>query len=165
MEEKEFRQKVMPLRRLMYSMALRLGMPPDDAADVVQETQLKLWRSREGIPPEISACKAYCMRAVRNETITFLRRRRAAEPLESVPDIKAYEDSASIEHRDTKSRIETLIDSLPEGQKRVIRLSSFGGFEITEIVEATGFTPGNVRQLLSRGRKRLRELLDKDLGI
>lgn len=165
MEEKEFRQKVMPLRRLMFSMALRLGMPPDDASDVVQETQLKLWRCRENIPPEVSACKAYCMRAVRNEAITFLRRCKDAEPLEAAPDLRANEDPYSVEHRDTQSRIETLIDSLPEGQRRVIRLSSFGGFEITEIVEATGFTPGNVRQLLSRGRKRLRELLDKDLGI
>ena len=41
MTEKEFRQRVVPLQRLMYGLALKMGMPPDDAADVVQETQIK----------------------------------------------------------------------------------------------------------------------------
>ncbi|MDE6027304.1 MAG: RNA polymerase subunit sigma-70, partial [Muribaculaceae bacterium] len=52
MEEKEFRQKVMPLQRMMYALALKLGLPPDDAADAVQETQLRLWRGREGLPED-----------------------------------------------------------------------------------------------------------------
>ena len=52
MGEKEFRQKVLPLQRMMYALALKIGLPPDDAADAVQETMLKLWRGREGIPEE-----------------------------------------------------------------------------------------------------------------
>ncbi|MDE6028214.1 MAG: sigma-70 family RNA polymerase sigma factor, partial [Muribaculaceae bacterium] len=72
--------------------------------------------------------------------------------------VKAETDAGEIEAKDTRRRMEQLIDALPDGQRRVIRLSSFGEFDVMEISDATGFTPGNVRQLLSRGRKRLREL-------
>ena len=40
MTEQEFRQRVLPLQRLMYGVALKMGMPPDDAADAVQETHV-----------------------------------------------------------------------------------------------------------------------------
>ena len=158
MEEKEFRQKVMPLQRMMYALALKLGLPPDDAADAVQETQLRLWRGREGLPEDPPAMKAYCMIAIKNECLSVIRRRRETTPIEDALGVKAETDAGEIEAKDTRRRMEQLIDSLPDGQRRVIRLSSFGEFDVMEISDATGFTPGNVRQLLSRGRKRLREL-------
>ena len=158
MEEKEFRQKVMPLQRRMYAVALKLGMPPDDAADAVQETQLKLWRGREGIPEKPGALTAYCMVSLRNECISILRKRRDQSPLDQAGQIIGETGPEAVEMRDTRRHIEQLIDLLPEGQQRVIRLSSFGEFDVPEIVEATGYSAGNVRQLLSRGRKRLREL-------
>lgn len=159
MEEKEFRQKVMPLQRLMYSLALRLGLPPDDAADAVQETQLKLWRGREGIPEDMPGMKAYCITSIRNECLSLLRRKKETSPIETATGLRAETEISDVEAKDTRRRMEQFIDSLPEGQRRVIRLSSFGEYDVMEISEATGFTPGNVRQLLSRARKRLRELV------
>ncbi|MDE7414669.1 MAG: sigma-70 family RNA polymerase sigma factor [Muribaculaceae bacterium] len=160
MEEKEFRQRVMPLQRLMYAMALRLGLPPDDAADAVQETQLKLWRGREGIPEDPSGLKAYCITSIRNECLSLLRRRRReTAPLEAATEMGGSVEIPEAEIKDTRRMMEQLIDSLPDGQRRVIRLSSFGEFDVPEISEVTGFTPGNVRQLLSRARKRLREMV------
>lgn len=158
MEEKEFREKVMPLQRMMYAMALKMGLPPDDAADAVQETQLKLWRGREGIPEDPSATKAYCMVSFRNECLSILRGRLDTTDIENAAGLRSSSVTEMLEANDTKVRIEQLIDSLPEGQQRVIRLSSFGEYDVMEISEVTGYSPGNVRQLLSRGRKRLREL-------
>ena len=158
MEETEFREKVMPLQRMMYAMALKMGLPPDDAADAVQETQLKLWRGREGIPEDPAATKAYCMVSFRNECLSILRRRLDTTDIENAAGLRSSSVTEMLEANDTKVRIEQLIDSLPEGQQRVIRLSSFGEYDVMEISEVTGYSPGNVRQLLSRGRKRLREL-------
>lgn len=160
MEEKEFRQRVMPLQRLMYSMALRLGLPPDDAADVVQDTQLKLWRSREIIPPESGSLKAYCLVSLRNECVSMMRKRKSTASIEHLVDLPSESDDNPTESRDFQILLEKMINTLPDGQQRVIRLSSFGGFDIQEISDTTGFSPGNVRQLLSRARKRLREMLN-----
>ncbi len=45
----------------MYGLALKMGMPPDDAADVVQETQIKLWRHRVDIPDDEGALRMYSL--------------------------------------------------------------------------------------------------------
>lgn len=162
MTEKEFRQRVMPLQRLMYGLALKMGMPPDDAADVVQETEIKLWRHRVDIPDDEGALRMYSLSTLRRECITMMRRRKQAVTLDEVAEFKAPEERASTEYRDTRHRIEVLIDSLPPGQSKVVRLSSFGGLDNAEIAEATGMTEANVRQLLSRGRRKLRELMDNN---
>ncbi|MDE6537592.1 MAG: sigma-70 family RNA polymerase sigma factor [Muribaculaceae bacterium] len=162
MEEQEFRERVIPLQRLMYGMALKVGLPPEDAADIVQEAQLRLWRGREGIPRPDEQLRAYCLKTLRNECLTFLKRRKETVSIESEGEALSKENIDLRDHaeeRDTQAHIEKLIDTLPAGQKIVIRLSSFGGMDIEEISEATGYTAGNVRQLLSRGRKRLRELI------
>lgn len=162
MTEKEFRQRVLPLQRLMYGMALRMGMPPDDAADAVQETQIKLWRHRAEIPDDDGAMRFYSITTLRRECISMMRRQKLAVAIDEAAEIKAPDSPASTEYRDTRHRIEILIDSLPPGQSRVIRLSSFGGLDNAEIAEATGQTEANVRQLLSRGRRKLRELMNKN---
>ena len=160
MTEEEFREKVLPLQRLMYGMALRMGIAPDDAADVVQETQVRLWRHRARIPDPPGELKLYCMAAFRNESLVYFRRQRHDLGLDEAAELTAP-DGEDAEYRDTRERIEKLIDTLPRGQRQVLRLSGFGGYDSGEIAEATGQTDNNVRQLLSRGRRRLRELLEK----
>lgn len=162
MTEQEFRERVMPLRRMMYGIALKLGIPPDDAADAVQETQVKLWRHRAGIPLREGECRLYCLAAFRNECLTALRRQRPSASLDEVAEVRS-ENYNETEYRDTRRRIEILIDTLPKGQRDVIRMSGFGGLDNEEIAEATGLTENNIRQLLSRGRRKLREMLDKGI--
>lgn len=162
MTEQEFRHRVLPLQRAMYGIALRMGIPPDDAADAVQETLLRLWRRREGIPPDPGQSRMYCLAAFRNECVSQLRRSHPSVPLEEAAEIRG-EETEETEYRDTRRHIEILIDSLPRGQRRAVRLSSFGGLDNTEIAVATGQTENNVRQLLSRGRRRLRDLIEKNL--
>lgn len=160
MTEQEFRTKVMPLRRLMYGVALRMGIPPDDAADAVQETQIRLWRRREGIPPDAAELKLYCMASMRNECLTRIKLRKATQPIEEAIS-KSSGEPDFLEIKDTQSQIEIMIRRLPKGQRDAIRLSAFGEYETSEIADALGQTETNVRQLLSRGRKRLREMMNK----
>ncbi len=95
MTEREFRERVLSLRRLMYGVALKMGIPPDDAADAVQEALVKLWRHRDGIPGNPGESRLYCMAALRNECLSLIRRRPPASaasagiPLEEAADVKA----------------------------------------------------------------------------
>lgn len=113
MTEKEFRQRVMSLHRLMYGMALRMGMPPDDAADAVQDTQLKLWRLRHGIPDDPDELRLYCLKAFRNSCISWFRRQHPEESADSLSDTPSP-SASDAEYRDTRAAIERLIDSLPK---------------------------------------------------
>lgn len=157
MTEKEFREKVLALQNLMYGMAVKSGLPCEDAADAVQETQLRLWRRRQSLPADRQELRRYCLVSMRNACIEWYRRHHDENRLDEVPDPPDIETD-TVEFADTRHKIESLIDTLPAGQRVALRMSGFAGMETAEIAEATGQTEGNVRQLLSRGRKRLKEL-------
>lgn len=157
MDEREFTEHVLALRDIMYGMALKAGLCADEAADAVQETQLRLWRRRQSLPGNRQELRMYCLAAMRNTCLESFRRRRSELSLEDspeAPDNRADE----VEYNDTRHRLESLIDTLPPGQSQALRMSSFAGMETKEIAETTGQTEDNVRQLLSRGRKKLKEL-------
>lgn len=54
-----------------------------------------------------------------------------------------------------------LLKRLPENQRTVVVMSAVTGLSNSEISQATGLSAENVRVLLSRGRKKLRELFYK----
>lgn len=164
MEENEFRQKILPLQHMMYGIALKSGLPPDDAADVVQEALLRLWRARASLPSPPGEQRAYCLGAFRNILISTLSEITSrGNRLTDISGDTNGMDNAANQPTDSgtiRLDLERMIDTLPENQRKVIRLSGFGGLETDEIARATGFTAVNVRQLLSRARRRLRELME-----
>ncbi len=159
MTEQEFRQRVIGLRRKMFAVAVRIGLQQEDAADVVQETLLRLWRSRNGLPDVESELSAYCLRTLHNECISFIRRRRPFDQLKD-SEINSFH-SDTLESSDSLRHIERMIDSLPENQRIVMKLKTFSDFDNLEIEEATGLSQDNIRKLLSRARKRLRILFNQ----
>ena len=168
MEEKEFRQKILPLQNTMYAMALKSGLLPDDAADTVQEALLRLWRAREMLPDIPGEQRAYCLKTFRNVLLSsvtsgnYLNLLKKKVPIDSPGVDEAASADSGEKQEETISDLEYLIDTLPDKQRIVIRLSGFAGLETEEIAQATGFTNANVRQLLSRGRRKLRELLNRN---
>ena len=89
-----------------------------------------------------------------------MRKRRETLPLETAAEIKTAVSADNAESKDTRRHVEKILDTLPENQRKVIRMSGFGEFSVSEISQATGLTAGNVRQLLSRARRSLRNCLD-----
>ena len=62
-----------------------------------------------------------------------------------------------IEQRDEVNQVKRLIGRLPEQQKRVILLRDVNDCSFEEIEQATGLNAINIRVLLSRARKKIRE--------
>ena len=42
-----FRGDILPLKNVLYRLALRITLSHEDAEDVVQDTMMKLWDKRE----------------------------------------------------------------------------------------------------------------------
>jgi RNA polymerase sigma-70 factor (ECF subfamily) len=55
--------------------------------------------------------------------------------------------------------LETAVEQLPEGYKRMFLLHDVHGYEHNEIAEILGCSIGNSKSQLHKARKRLRELL------
>lgn len=65
---------------------------------------------------------------------------------------------------DSQRLIGRIIEAMPENQRTVLRLMTTENLDTREAARLTGFSEANVRQLLSRARKHIRDqltLLDK----
>lgn len=146
----------MPLYPLLFKIAYSVLGNEADAGDAVQEVMTKIW-SIDGVLSDINNPQAYASRILHTTAVDMLRKRRydsLADPVEiQLPDISSDPEAA-----DSAEFIRSAIDSLPPGQQEVMRLSAYSGLPTDEIALATGFTQDNVRQLLSRARKRLRTI-------
>lgn len=138
----------------------------DDAKDVVQDVYLKLWDKRDSLN-HIYNDQGYCMRAVRNMCLDRLRTALldiVDKPPEELPIISEDDSSSGIERIETARLIKQCIARLPAQQQQVIRLRELGECSMQEIMEATGLNAVNVRVLLSRARKALRNQLQTILS-
>lgn len=154
----EFQQKVASHHEKMYRVALSFTNDPDAACDLVQDTLVKLWVKRH-LLDDIENLGGYCVGALRHQFADSLRSSRATKI--SLDDGVDVPDESAHNKMDGQSNLELvrrIIDTLPANQALVVKLSGFSGCSNEEIAGITGLSPANVRTLLSRGRKRIKEL-------
>lgn len=166
MTAEDFKEKVMPHHGLMWRTAVVMLRDSDTAKDVVQDALTSLWEKRTSLPDDADSLRGYCIRAVRNKAIDCLRRNQllATSPIDAVAEPVEARTADPCEEMASRNGVELLsklVDSLPDNQKTVARMSIFNELDNDEISEATGFSHDNVRALLSRARRRLRELYAK----
>jgi RNA polymerase sigma-70 factor (ECF subfamily) len=160
MDAERFKQQFLPLHPRLYRLAYSLTENSRDAEDVLQEAYCKLWSRRKELR-HIRNTEAFCVTLVKNLCIDFLRsahrqnrNETAAESL--LPDSGASPEARMIE-QDEIQLIQRLINCLPANQRRILRLRSIEGCSQEEIEAITGLNAVNVRVLLSRARKFIRE--------
>ncbi|MFA6872746.1 MAG: sigma-70 family RNA polymerase sigma factor [Bacteroidaceae bacterium] len=163
------------LHQNLKSMACRLLGNEEEANNAVQEAFCRLWPIRERIRDEQEA-SALTTRTARNLCIDQLRREKSL-PIDrfkeaesswevetenrSAPWQIANEDRSIDQELETKQRFELvqqIIEKhLTESQRIILRMKDFEGEEIEEIATRLNMQPTNVRMILSRARKKIRE--------
>lgn len=139
-------------------MARALAMLHDSqvAKDVVQDVCIRLWERPEGLE-HAGSPTAYCVRAVHHSAISLMRRLQCFEPLENLQCEPATGPPGS-----DKDYLYRLLAGLPPAQRRAFMLRHEQGLEYHEIAAQMQLKADNVRQLISRARKKLRELYERD---
>ena len=158
-----FKQLLLPLYPRLQCVALRLLGNAEDAEDMVQEVYMKLWSKRDALP-DVKDVEAYCVTLTKNMCIDRLRIAEAEkEDVDKVPTMLAATDDVEvqIERRDAVEQVKQIIGTLPEKQQQVITLRDMKDCSFEEIAEQTGLTAVNIRMLLSRARKTIREKFKK----
>lgn len=163
MTEQEFKETVLPHHQMMLTEAMRLLKNRDEALDCLQDTVTALWKSRSDLT-KVDNIKAYCIKSVSNRALEMIRQRRIACPGldEDLPsDITP---SSAIERKEKVAILKKAIQLLPENERKVVVMKTIHGMKSDEIAEATGLSPSNVRVLLHRGRKGLKDYMKKHYG-
>ncbi len=162
MNSDEFKRRFLAYHRLIYRISYAVSGNKDDAEDITQEVFEKLWRQRENLP-KIQNDEAYIVSVTKNLALDRIRRSRyRIIPLETENDVGAGEMSErKSEEKEMLLNIEKLMRILPLTQQTVIRLRHFADLPISEIAETMQLTEVNIRQLLSRARKTIKEKMEK----
>ena len=100
---------------------------------------------------------------VRNRCLTIAGsiHRQSAELNEANTD-GAVSHSDELEARDRISKVMRIIETLPSNQRLVITMHDIEGRTKEEIEHATELSADNVRQLLSRARRFIRDCFAKE---
>lgn len=159
MNNNEFKARIQSHYRLMYRVAVSVLENEEEAIDAVHDAVLKLFEKRNQLD-HISNLRQYCLRVVRNTCLNTIRNRKVFVDINDYTYIDSNENIHNIiECKDLSNMVMRAIERLPAEQKRVFKLSAFGGLSNAEIADILGITQGNVRVILSRVRKFIKEIL------
>ena len=169
MQASDFKQLFIPCHRKLFSVAYRLMSNAQAAEDMVQETFLKLWMQRDKME-KVDNPEAYSITVLRR---IFYDKMRAGHLQEVDKDVGSLQVSSSLniskqlEEADEYQRVRQLINHLPEPQARIMLMRDIEDRSFDEISTETGLTEVNIRSILSRARKKIREQIkamryDKD---
>lgn len=124
------------------------------AEDIVQESLLRAWRSREALK-DPSAARAWLLTIVRREHARLYERKRLElVPLEEVVDTQASPRSA--EPDSELFALRHAIMKLPIEYREPLVLQVLGGFSTQEIATELALSPTAVLTRLFRARNKLR---------
>lgn len=166
MDAEEFKQRFLPLHPALYRAAYALMQNADDAEDMVQEAYLKLWDKRDSLDIRTNPA-AYCISLVRRLCFDQMQTKHytAQTPLPDNLALPADGDTAQrLEARDQWMHLRRLIARLPDTPRRVLWLRDVEECSMEEIGQATGLTEVNIRSILSRTRKKIREQFNRLTG-
>jgi RNA polymerase sigma-70 factor (ECF subfamily) len=159
MNTESFKRQFLPYHPRLYRIAYALTGNSQDAEDMLQDAYCKLWNKREELSG-LSNPEAFCITLVKNLCFDLLRlpgKNRLEEGFENLPLSTGSSPETEAIGQDESRQIQRLIDKLPEKQRQVIRLRAIDDCSLEEIEEITGLSAVNVRVLLSRARKIVKE--------
>lgn len=162
MRSDEFNQLVLAHKGRLFRLAKWMLRNREDAEDIVQEVFIKVWRMRDKLE-EYRSIEAFMVEVTKNMCLNKIKARKVVEPeqfLEKVKSMEAGQD-VRLDLAEKLERMIGIINQLPGQQQVVMQLKGVEGLETREIAKILNETDNNVRVMLSRARKVVREAYKK----
>ena len=140
----------------MFRLACSILGRSDEAEDMMQDVAERILRRQTR---DIGNIDAFLTQSVRNACIDRIRRRRDITP--KIPDVP---DDKNPDRWNERQLIHKAMARLPEKQRTALHLKDIEGYSTKEVADILETDEANVRTILSRSRKALREIIEKEFG-
>ncbi|MFT5144437.1 MAG: RNA polymerase sigma-70 factor (family 1) [Rhodothermales bacterium] len=141
---------------------------PEAAADLIQETFVKVWQVRETLDPERSL-KALLFQMVRNLSLNHERhkKRRRTEGLEFGLEVSSTEHSVEdvLDADALGKRIDLWVDAMPERRREAFLLSRREGLSHEEISQLMDLAPKTVNNHIVLALQHIRKKLEAHRAV
>ena len=140
----------------MFRLACSILGRSDEAEDMMQDVAERILRRQTR---DIGNIDAFITRSVRNACIDRIRRRR--DTTHKIPDVP---DEKNPDRWNERQLIHKAMARLTEKQRTALHLKDIEGYSTKEVAEILKTDEANIRTILSRSRKALREIIEKEFG-
>lgn len=161
----------------VYSLVCRLLNDPDDAADIVQEVFLKIFRNIGAFRGN-SSLKTWIYRIAVNEAynhrrwfsrhhrqeVAFEREGGGSSYADSVPDPARTPFDQALDH-ETRALVEKALEKLNPKFRAAVVLRDIEDLSYEEIASVLDISLGTVKSRILRGREALRKVLEGRLDL
>ena len=147
--------------RRLYRYLDRLSGDPDLAADLAQETFIRLYRRRSAPDRPAAWLITVATNLFRNARTKDVRRLRLLSPAraeETLPQ-PAPTPAQSAESRNTRRRVRAVLDGMPERERRLLLLQA-EGYAYRDIAITLKLNEASIGTLLARAKKMFRGLYE-----
>lgn len=155
-----FRNDVLPLKNILYRLALRITLNSAEAEDIVQDTLIKVWNKRDSWA-EIESIEAFSITVCRNLALDRISKHdnQNASLDEQGIDRQdtAYDPYERTQQRNKVELVRQIIDSLPVKQRACIQLRDFEGKAYKEIASLLNITEEQVKVNIFRARQAIKQ--------
>ncbi len=159
-----FKNDILPLKNVLYRLALRITTNHEEAEDVVQDTMIKIWNKRDDWE-QIENLEAFCLTICRHLALDKVRKASHLADNLNIDGLKSQEQTGAavlnpyeqIILNDRVEMVKTLLNSLPEKQRSCMQLRDFEGKSYKEIAMILGISEEQVKVNIFRARQTIKQ--------
>lgn len=155
MDRNQLDEAIWELRVPLLRLALSIVHQPQDAEDAVSQAVIIAYQ-KYGELRRNDALKPWLMKITARCCYEQLRKSRREAPHDDPSSLQ----SALLEP--PRDSLYELLALLPSGVRQVLVLYYYESFSVTEIADTLGIPRPTVRMRMSRGRARLKQLLEQE---
>ena len=160
MKEISFRNDVLPLKNKLFRLALRITLNREEAEDVVQDTLMKVWNSRDKWQ-QLESIEAYSLTIARNLSLDRIKKmdnnNGSLEEEQVERQDQASTTSERMIQKDKLDIVRKIIDELPEKQRSCLQLRDIEGKAYKEIANILSITEEQVKVNIFRARQTFKQ--------
>ena len=160
MKDISFRNDVLPLKNKLFRLALRITLNREEAEDVVQDTLIRVWNTRDKWQ-QLDNIEAYSLTIARNLSLDHIKRQdnnnSSLEDEEIERSDQNNTPSEQMIQKDKLNIVKRIIGELPEKQRSCMQLRDIEGKTYKEIADILNISEEQVKVSIFRARQSVKQ--------
>lgn len=160
-DKKAYAMLIERYQHFVFTLVIRMTGNHEDAEEITQDVFVKAYNSLAGYSGG-SKFSTWLYTIARNTTLSHMRKRKIIATSDEELKITDRSTEQALDRKNNKALINAAIKQLEPSEAQILTLFYLHEQTIDEIAQILDITKSNIKVKLHRGRKKLKEILDKN---